>query len=161
MRVGDAGRGVGAQGRRFEQTVSPQVESRLTAAGIRAEVVNLGEPGFTTTQGRKLFEQWFPKLRPDFVILHSYQIKSARESSRNDEASILVSRPGQIPSHLEKESTLFASIDERLSDQFVEIYAPIEWGERGDRERRLARLALPLKETVQKNLPAVQQRLEP
>ena len=55
--------------RRFEQTVSPQVESRLAAAGIPAEVINLGEPGFTTTQGRKLFDQWFPKLRPDVVVL--------------------------------------------------------------------------------------------
>jgi lysophospholipase L1-like esterase len=55
--------------RRFEQTMDPQIEQRLAAAGIGAEVINLAQPGFTTTQGRKLFDEWFPKLRPDFVIL--------------------------------------------------------------------------------------------
>ncbi|NOS68364.1 MAG: HD domain-containing protein [Verrucomicrobia bacterium] len=107
-----------------------------------------------------LKEEFNADVDADFVILHSYQIKSARESSRNDEASILVSRPGQIPSHLEKESTLFASIDERLSDQFVEVYAPVEWADHTDRDRRLARLAQPLKEAIQKNLPGIQQHFE-
>ncbi|OQW96117.1 MAG: hypothetical protein BWK77_06335, partial [Verrucomicrobia bacterium A1] len=49
------------------------------------------------------------RVEPDFVILHGYQIKSARESSRNDEAGILVSVPGKPPGELEEESTLFKS----------------------------------------------------
>jgi hypothetical protein len=133
----------------------------------RERLLDLGKPDQSALRRKVeievasvLRDEFNEAVEPDLVILHSYQIKSARESSRNDEASILVSRPGQIPSHLEKESTLFASIDERLSDQFVEIYAPVEWGERADRDRRLARLAQPLKEAIQKNLPGIQQRLE-
>lgn len=36
-------------------------------------------------------------IDPDFTILHAYQIKSVRESSRNDEASILVNRGADKP----------------------------------------------------------------
>jgi lysophospholipase L1-like esterase len=55
--------------RRFEQTIDPEVERRLASEGIASQVINLAQPGFTTTQGRKLFDQWLPRLRPDFVIL--------------------------------------------------------------------------------------------
>ncbi len=55
--------------RRFEQTMDPEIERLLAAAGIPAEVINLAQPGFTSAQGRKLFGEWFPRLRPDFVIL--------------------------------------------------------------------------------------------
>ncbi len=55
--------------RRFADTMAPHVEQRLGDAGIPAEVFNLAEPGFTSTQGRKLFERYFPLLAPDFVVL--------------------------------------------------------------------------------------------
>lgn len=137
------------------------------SAEAREQLLDLGKPGQSALRKKielavafVLRDEFNVPVDSDFVILHSYQIKSARESSRNDEASILVSRPGQIPSQLEKESTLFASIDERLADQFVEVYAPVEWADRADRDCRLARLASPLKEAIQGNLPGLQQQLK-
>ena len=55
--------------RRFAETMAPRIEQRLSAGGIAAEVVNLAEPGFTSTQGLKLFQRFFPKLKPSFVVL--------------------------------------------------------------------------------------------
>jgi HD superfamily phosphohydrolase len=66
------------------------------------------------------------RIDPDFVMAHSFGIKSARESSKNDEEGILVNvRPAPQP--FTDVSTLFRSINEAYSDNFVVIYAPIEW----------------------------------
>ncbi len=62
---------------------------------------------------------------PKFLIIHSYTIKSVREMSRNDEASINVDRGLRVPSTFEVESTLFNSINEKFNQAFIEIYAPI------------------------------------
>lgn len=60
-----------------------------------------------------------------YLIVHNYKIKSAREMSRNDEASIPVKKKA-APSTFEMESTLFNSINEKLKQEFVEIYAPVK-----------------------------------
>lgn len=85
---------------------------------------------------------------PDFTILHTYQIKSVRESSRNDEASILVSRSGPMPGNFEDESVLFSSINERLADEYVEVYAPVTWGDHAERTRHLNSVTPILKEII-------------
>ena len=60
-------------------------------------------------------------MDPDFVIYHAFDVKSVKEMSRNDEASMLVAkRPA--PALFEDESNLFASISEGLKEEFVEIY---------------------------------------
>lgn len=65
-------------------------------------------------------------IDPDFVIAHSFGIKSARESSRNDEQGILVDkRP--TPQPFTDESTLFHSINEAYADNFVVLLAPVNW----------------------------------
>ncbi len=65
-------------------------------------------------------------IDPDFVIVHAFDIKSVRETSRNEEEGILVAaRPEPKP--FLSESTLFASINEGYVDQFVEVYAPVTW----------------------------------
>ena len=64
------------------------------------------------------------KDKTSFLIVHNYKIKSVREMSRNDEASIPVYRAPSPTSTFEAESTLFQSINERLNQSFVEIYAP-------------------------------------
>ena len=48
------------------------------------------------------------EIDPDLTILHTYQIKSVRESSRNDEASILVEKYPNLPGKFEEESVLFS-----------------------------------------------------
>jgi hypothetical protein len=75
------------------------------------------------------------KVEADFTILHTYQIKSVRESSRNDEASILVGKSPNPPGKFEEESVLFSSINERFADQYVEVYAPISWSDHAERNR--------------------------
>lgn len=62
----------------------------------------------------------------ELVIAHVFSIKSARESSRNEEAEILVQK-GDSPRLFSEESKLFGSINEAYTDSFVELYAPIEW----------------------------------
>jgi hypothetical protein len=96
----------------------------------------------------------------DYTMLNSFQIKSVRESSRNDEASILVFKPGRNPSQLENESVLFESIDERLSDKFVDVYAPVEWKDRADRSRKLIKLVPLIKEVIQRKIPTLQRQLD-
>jgi HD superfamily phosphohydrolase len=74
-----------------------------------------------------LKEKTGQSIDPDSVIVHAFDVKSVRESSRNDEAGILVNTSPK-PRPFTDESTLFASIQEGYVDQFVEVYAPVEWG---------------------------------
>ena len=64
---------------------------------------------------------------PRLLIIHSYTIKSVRAQSRNDEASIPVDRTPKGPSTFEEASMLFNSINEGLSQAFVDIYAPVSY----------------------------------
>lgn len=97
---------------------------------------------------------------PDFTILHTYQIKSVRESSRNDEASILVARAGQMPGNFEDESVLFSSINERLADEYVEVYAPVTWSDHAERTRHLNSVTPILKEIISSRTGSLQLALQ-
>jgi hypothetical protein len=78
---------------------------------------------------------------PDQVIVNIFNIRSVRETSRNDSAPILVARRSQDPEPFEEASSLFASIDARYSDEFVEVYAPVDWDTDAEKSRirRVAR----------------------
>ncbi|WP_408998398.1 HD domain-containing protein [Syntrophus buswellii] len=71
----------------------------------------------------------------NYLIVYDYKIKSVREMSRNDEASIPVEKGIKSPSTFEEESTLFKSIDEKLNQAFVEIYAPVSYDTPVDRTK--------------------------
>ena len=87
-------------------------------------------------------------IDPDFVIAHSYGIKSARESSRNEEEGILVNvRPA--PQSFDDESTLFRSINEAYSDNFVVIFAPIEWPDPFEKDQLREIWKEPIREIIQ------------
>ncbi len=62
----------------------------------------------------------------EFVIAHSFSIKSVRESSRNDENQVLV-HCGDRPRFFTDESKLLGSINEAYSDDLLQIYAPVSW----------------------------------
>jgi uncharacterized protein len=98
------------------------------------------------------------KLDADFTILNTYQIKSVRESSRNDEASILVSKPGW-QGKFEDESVLFASISERFADEYVEVYAAVAWGDHADRTKKLKKVGPLIKEIIANRIPTMQRTL--
>ncbi|MEZ6056108.1 MAG: HD domain-containing protein [Planctomycetaceae bacterium] len=92
---------------------------------------------------RKILEQgiseiigdYFKKVsNANYIIVHGFDVKSVKTSSRNDEAGIMISG-GNGPRPFEEESTLFASINEQYADGFVEVYAPIEWDSRAQRQK--------------------------
>lgn len=71
----------------------------------------------------------------DFVIVHTYSLKSVREQSRNNEGSILVYAHGaEHPGNFEEVSTVFNSINEELSEIYLDVYAPVCYD--GDREKK-------------------------
>jgi putative nucleotidyltransferase with HDIG domain len=70
---------------------------------------------------------------PDFVIVHAYDIKSARETSSNDEEEILVNHHPSPRAFIE-ESSLFKSINAAYTDKCVEVYAPVAWTNRDKRD---------------------------
>ena len=91
------------------------------------------------------------KIDPDFLIYHAFDIKSVKEMSRNDEASILVeSQPDPI--HFEQASVLFKSINEGFNEEFVEIYAPVTWGHPVDRHKLCDRVRGKIIETIEAEL---------
>ncbi len=84
----------------------------------------------------------------DFVIAHSYGVKSARESSRNDEQSVLVNvRPAPQP--FTDVSTLFRSINEANADNFVVIFAPIEWPASRNKDELRSTWKEPIRQFIQ------------
>lgn len=86
----------------------------------------------------------FGELDPSrFVIVHSYTFKSVKEQSRNDESSILINGPK--PVFFEEASTLFQSIDEKLSETLVEVYAPVQYATPTDRRNLRNTLRTPIK----------------
>lgn len=70
------------------------------------------------------------------VILNKYMFKSVKEQSKDDEGSIIVLTKDNEKSYFEQESTLFHSIDSKQSDEFLEIYAPIEYSGKEDKEKK-------------------------
>jgi hypothetical protein len=92
------------------------------------------------------------KVDLDFVIINAFNIRSVRETSRNDEAGILIAgEAGQPPKPFEDESTLFASINERYADEFVEVYAPIEWNNETEKKTIRRKLREPIFKIIEDN----------
>jgi HD superfamily phosphohydrolase len=90
----------------------------------------------------------FQQIDDHEVILHGFDIKSVRSTSRNDEASMLVRRLPQ-PKPFEDESSLFASINEGYSEGFVEVYAPVAWQDRTQRMKLFKKLKQPIRDALE------------
>ncbi|MBW2150537.1 MAG: HD domain-containing protein [Deltaproteobacteria bacterium] len=96
----------------------------------------LWQPICKTIKGKNLGKiTCNPEDDSHFLIIYSYTIKSVRAQSRNDEAAILVDRGPKGISTFEEESALFNSINERLSEAFVELYAPVSYDTPVDRDK--------------------------
>ena len=84
----------------------------------------------------------------EFVVVNVFGIKSVRESSRNEEAEILV-RKGDSPRTFSEESKLFGSINEAYADNFIEIYAPIEWPDPAQKDSQRESWRPAIRETIE------------
>lgn len=72
----------------------------------------------------------------DLVIVHNFSLKSVREQSKNDEASIMVDlRPTPLP--FEEASDLFKSINEKMTNAHFAVYAPVTFENPVERKRVL------------------------
>ena len=76
--------------------------------------------------GKLLSEVTQQSVDPRFVIVHGFDIKSVRTTSRNDDAGIMVAKSPN-PVEFIQESMLFRSIDEGYSESTIEVYAPVDW----------------------------------
>jgi uncharacterized protein len=98
--------------------------------------------------GDVLRNHGFADVDPHEIILHGFDIKSVRTTSRNDEEGMLVRcLPAPVP--FEQQSALFASINDGYSEGFVEVYAPVTWSDRTRRSRSLKQLSAPLKDAIE------------
>jgi len=107
---------------------------------------------------REIEEHTGKKLDADLVVVNVFSIRSAREMSRNDEQGILVL--GDPPELFENASTLFASINERYADEFVEVYAPIEWSTEAEKNFVRRKVKQPIFEVIETNCAAAIERPE-
>jgi len=83
----------------------------------------------------------------EFVIANSYSIRSARETSSNDEEGILVNRSPSPVAFID-ESTLFRSINAAYADKHVQVYAPVSWKTRDNRDELRGRWKEPIKAMI-------------
>ncbi|MGB9881037.1 MAG: hypothetical protein ACPLRM_09770 [Anaerolineae bacterium] len=75
-------------------------------------------------------------IDPRLVIANKYTVRSVREQSRNSVGPIMVVKPGKAVT-FEEESTLFRSINEAEKDEFVEVYAPVQFKDEKDKRTKL------------------------
>lgn len=54
----------------YADTIAGRLNKKLASENIQAQVINLGQPGHSSTQGRRLFDAWKAKIKPDLVILY-------------------------------------------------------------------------------------------
>lgn len=94
---------------------------------------------------------------PQTVILHGFDVKSVRTTSRNDEAGIMVNGSNG-PRLFEDESTLFASINDQYADGFIEVYAPVSWESRAQRQRARRELKEPIRAALIAGVPVAQEQ---
>lgn len=82
------------------------------------------------------------------IIVFAFTIKSVRKTSRDEEEGGIMIATEPDPSRFEDESALFGSINERYSDGFVEVYAPVEWATPADKARVRAYVAEPIEKVI-------------
>lgn len=128
-------------------------QARLYLAGLKAE---------ESKETFRSIEAQIADLIPaeaNFTILHIYTIKSVREQSRNDERSILISR--DTPSPFEEVSTLFSSIDEKMNEHFLAVFAPLDDDDEARRRRRISELEPKISEIIERAAGAPEANHEP
>jgi len=78
------------------------------------------------------------KVQSEYTIVNSYQVKSVKEISRNDdkEGKITI-KIDENMRNFEEESTVFQSIDESLKEVWLEVYAPVSFKDKRDKDKKV------------------------
>ena len=63
--------------------------------------------------------------------------------------------PGK-PGNFEEESVLFSSINERFSEEYVEVYAAVTWKDHPDRVKKLSQVGPRIKEIIKSQTQELQ-----
>jgi len=78
------------------------------------------------------------KVQSEYTIVNSYQVKSVKEISRNDEKEGKITiKIDENMRNFEEESTVFQSIDESLKEVWLEVYAPVSFKDKRDKDKKV------------------------
>ena len=98
----------------------------------------------------------FLGIDPRLVIISTYKIQSVRQQSRNSEGSIMVIRPDRAsPVAFEEESTLFRSIDEAQKDEYLDVYASVQFLDEKDKRTRRREYSDIIRSICEKNAAGI------
>lgn len=98
----------------------------------------------------------FLGIDPRLVIISTYKIQSVRQQSRNSEGSIMVIRPDRAsPVAFEEESTLFRSIDEAQKDEYLDVYASVQFLDEKDKRKRRREYSEIIRSIFEKNAAGI------
>ena len=78
-------------------------------------------------------------VKPEFTIINSYQVKSVKEMARDNEpeGKISIIKNGGGREEFETASTVFRSIDDSLNEVWLEVYAPVEFRDKRDKNDKI------------------------
>lgn len=124
----------------------PDPEARAILADVSKPKYHDLRQSLESALAALISEELGTKVDAEFVILFAFSIKSVRTSARDDEHGIMVDT--SPPQQFEKESTLLVSIDEGYKDEYVEVYAPLDWDEQSKKRRLLANLNEPIRQLL-------------
>lgn len=74
-------------------------------------------------------------LDPHFVAATHVKVKSVRAQAATTEGQVTILTP-HGPRNFDQESSLFRSIDEAIQEQFLEVYAAVEYRDEKEKRRR-------------------------
>ncbi|MCB9742347.1 MAG: hypothetical protein H6740_07105 [Alphaproteobacteria bacterium] len=114
------------------ETYPDRLEGLLRARGhAQVEVINAGQPGYTTFQGRWLWDEVLADYKPDLVLV-GYIVQDARKAAYSDlSQAVLTQDPGFLRRNLLYRSKLFLGLRVLTGGLLVRTKERAEGGEAG------------------------------
>jgi HD superfamily phosphohydrolase len=129
----------------FEDPITRKILlDRMKEKGFRAKLEQEIADFLTVETGTAV-----PK---EYVVLKEFAIKSVKEQSRDSEGSIIVLEGDRIPKSFEEISTLFHSINEKESDRFIEVFAPMKYDGELDKRKKQVLFAEGISKILKKSV---------
>ncbi|MCB9764705.1 MAG: hypothetical protein H6739_33325 [Alphaproteobacteria bacterium] len=115
-----------------DETYPARLEGMLRERGFpQVEVINGGQPGYTTFQGLWLWRRLLHRYQPDLVLV-GYIVQDARKAAFSDlSQAVLTGDPGFVQSHLLYKSRLYVGMQVLLGTVTVRAKEREEGGEAG------------------------------